>query len=67
MKKKYKVGGMACGGCVANVKRALESLPEVESVKVDLATAVAEVEGDVTPEVVEDAIENAGFDYIGEA
>lgn len=67
MEKKYKVGGMACSGCVANVKRALEAIPGVDSVNVDLATAVAEVHGDITPEVVERAIEDAGFDYMGEA
>ena len=65
MEKKYKVGGMACGGCVASVERALGALPGVESVKVDLATGVATVIGDVTDDAVVGAIENTGFDYLG--
>lgn len=66
MEKKYKVDGMACGGCVANVKRALEALPGVEAVNVDLASGVATVQGEVAAEDVERAIEDAGFDYMGE-
>ena len=38
MEKKYKIGGMACGGCVANVERALRALPKVEMVNVELAS-----------------------------
>lgn len=67
MEKKYKVGGMACGGCVASVERALSALAGVESVKVDLATGVATVIGDVTDDAVVGAIENTGFDYLGKA
>lgn len=67
MEKKYKVGGMACGGCVASVERALSALAGVESVKVDLATGVATVIGDVTDDAVVGAIENTGFDYLGTA
>ena len=67
MEKKYKVGGMACGGCVASVERALNALAGVESVKVDLATGVATVIGDVTDDAVVGAIENTGFDYLGKA
>jgi copper chaperone len=45
------VGGMTCDDCVAHVTRALESVPGVEDVRVDLAsrsaavTARADVEG----------------------
>lgn len=67
MEKKYKVGGMACGGCVASVERALNALAGVESVKVDLATGVATVKGDVADDAIATAIENTGFDYLGTA
>ncbi|GBG61359.1 hypothetical protein CBR_g20392 [Chara braunii] len=42
------VGGMSCGGCVAAVKRILESQPYVRSASVNLATetAVVRVGGD---------------------
>lgn len=67
MEKKYKVGGMACGGCVANVKRAVEAIPGVEAVTVDLATGVATVKGNVTADAVAEVVENIGFDFLGEA
>nr|CAD1826903.1 unnamed protein product [Ananas comosus var. bracteatus] len=35
------VGGMSCGGCAASVKRILESLPQVTSASVNLATETA--------------------------
>ncbi|XP_072953722.1 copper-transporting ATPase PAA1, chloroplastic [Typha angustifolia] len=37
------VGGMSCGGCAASVKRILESLPQVSSANVNLATESAVV------------------------
>ncbi|CAA6665042.1 unnamed protein product [Spirodela intermedia] len=37
------VGGMSCGGCAASVKRILESLPQVSSANVNLATETAVV------------------------
>ena len=43
MEKKYKVGGMACGGCSASVERALKALPGVENAKVDHITGIAVV------------------------
>ncbi|KAL3538635.1 hypothetical protein ACH5RR_002001 [Cinchona calisaya] len=37
------VGGMTCGGCVASVKRILESQPQVSSASVNLTTETAVV------------------------
>ena len=36
MKKQYTITGMTCGGCVANVKKALENIPEVNSAQIQL-------------------------------
>lgn len=36
MKKKYELQGMSCGGCVNNVKKALEQLPDVTETDVQL-------------------------------
>lgn len=36
MKKNYELTGMSCGGCVANVKRALLHVPDVEDAEVKL-------------------------------
>lgn len=65
MEKKYKVGGMACGGCSASVERALKALPGVIDVKVNHITGIAIVVGEVDDSAVVSAIENAGFDYLG--
>ena len=65
MEKKYKVGGMACGGCSASVERALKSLPGVIDVKVNHITGLTIVVGEVDDSAVVSAIENAGFDYLG--
>lgn len=65
MEKKYKVGGMACAGCSANVQRALASLPGVQSVTVDHITGIAAVVGEVDEATVASAVENLGFDYLG--
>ena len=67
MEKKYKVGGMMCNGCKAGVERALRELDGVESVAVDLATGIATVKGNVSEDSVALAIENTGFDFLGEA
>ena len=67
MEKKYKVGGMACGGCSASVERALKVLPGVENAKVDHITGIAVVVGEVGSATIAAAIENAGFDFLGEA
>lgn len=37
MTKEYKISGMTCGGCVANVKRSLENLEVVETADIQLA------------------------------
>lgn len=65
MEKKYKVGGMACGGCAASVERALKLLPGVVAVKVDLSAGIAAVTGEVSDDDVAAAIENTGFDFLG--
>ena len=40
MKHTYQVLDMSCGGCEANVKKALLALPDVHKVEIDLATKV---------------------------
>lgn len=40
-----KVQGMTCGGCVKHVTKALQSVPGVTQVDVDLASGRARVQG----------------------
>jgi len=57
----YKISGMVCNHCKANVERTLGALEGVVSVKVDLAAGTAEVEGTASPEAVIAAVEAIGY------
>lgn len=59
--KTLKVNGMKCMGCVANVRKALESLDGVTSAEVDLDKAQAIVEGDIAAEDACSALLAAGY------
>jgi len=59
--KEYKVKGMMCGHCKANVEKGLAALPGVDNVTVDLAAGTALVEGDVDPQTVRDKIVELGY------
>jgi len=58
------IKGMSCPHCVASTKKALEEIPGVTNVIVDLAKAEASYDGDVDKEVVSDAITKIGFEVI---
>jgi copper chaperone len=65
MKKTYRVGGVTCGGCVAAVTRAIERLDPKAQVSVDLASGRVSVDGAVTRDAVQAAVEEAGFRFEG--
>ena len=56
-----KIDGMKCGGCVANVKQALEVIEGVESVEVSLEQHQATVSGTADPAVLAEAVTSAGY------
>ena len=61
----FEVGGMSCGGCVANVTRVLEALPGVHKATVTLQPSRASVDYDpsrVKAEAFYDAVRSAGYD-----
>ncbi len=63
-----KVGGMVCATCVETIETALKALPGVLDVKVNLATEKAHViyNGSLTTlEEMRNAIEEAGYQYLG--
>jgi len=37
MKRKFQINGISCGGCVARVKKTLESHPNIEKAEISLA------------------------------
>lgn len=60
--KEYKIEGMMCNHCRANVEKTIAAVPGVEKVSVDLAAGRAEVEGPAAPEAVIAAVAAAGYD-----
>ncbi len=60
----FKVNGMKCGCCVSTLEKAIKQLPGVESVEVDLDTAMAVVKGTPSVESIRNAIDAAGFNAI---
>ena len=57
-KKTLKIEGMMCEGCVKSVKEALEKVPGITSVDVNLKKGTAVVQGDADDETL---IVDAGF------
>ena len=65
----FPVKGMGCAACVARVEGALKSHPGVQDVSVSLASSSARVDYDgsaCTPEDLQKAVRDAGYDLIVE-
>ncbi len=62
----YEVSGMTCGHCVKSVTKAMQELPGVTHVAVDLPTGRVEVTSDPPPasDAVRAAIEEIGFELV---
>ncbi len=60
----FNVEKMMCGGCEANVKKALVDVAGVDSVEVDLEAKTVTVEGDIEATLIETiatTISDAGY------
>jgi Cu+-exporting ATPase len=55
------IEGMSCQHCVGSVTKALLAVPGVESARVDLDAARAEVQGHAQPDALVDAVRRAGY------
>ena len=64
---KLKVSGMTCGGCAKSVERAVTAVAPGSRVSVDLASGEVAIEGSAAKQAVIAAIEDAGYDVVGEA
>lgn len=63
----YRVDGMSCQGCANAVSRAIETrFPGVRAL-VDLAAGTVSVQGQAGSEDIRIAVEEAGYDFRGEA
>lgn len=59
---RYRVGGMNCNYCRANVEKVIRSVERVEEVSVDLQSGIATVTGDdLDDKAITDAVESIGF------
>ncbi|HID70055.1 MAG TPA: heavy-metal-associated domain-containing protein [Desulfobacterales bacterium] len=58
------IKGMSCPHCVASTKKALEEIPGISNVEVNLEKAEATYDGDVDVNVIKDAITKIGFEVI---
>ena len=56
------VKGMTCHNCVKHVTQALQGVPGVEKVQVDLATGKAQVEGAADEAALIAAVEEEGYE-----
>jgi copper chaperone len=63
----YIVDGMTCGHCAQTVTNALKSVKDSAEIEVDLAAKKVTVSGLDDESAIENAIEDAGFDFKGRA
>ncbi|MBT2444347.1 heavy-metal-associated domain-containing protein [Streptomyces sp. ISL-36] len=65
----YKVAGVNSGHCKAIVSGALRELDAVDTVHVEISTGLVTVNTAAEPDdkLIEETIEDAGYDYIGRA
>ena len=68
MKKNYELTGMSCGGCVANVKRALLQVTDVENAEVQLhpQSAVLTLSKSIDVKELQDQLNKVGHYTIKE-
>ena len=59
-----KIKGMRCQHCVGSTKEALEKIPGVTDVKVDLEKGEATYQGEVERKIVKEAITKIGFEVV---
>lgn len=61
MKREYKIGGMMCGHCKANVERNIATVAGVKSITVDLSGGIAYVEGDHNADDIIAIVSSLGY------
>ena len=59
-----KIKGMRCQHCVGSTREALEKIPGVTEVKVDLEKGEATYQGEVEGKIIKEAITKIGFDVV---
>jgi len=64
--EKIKIQGMTCQHCVMSVSKALNSIPGLKSLRVNLVTGEATFENtqNVSPGKIRQAVEDAGYKVV---
>ena len=67
IERRYRINGMMCNHCKANVEKRLAQIKGVESVRVELTEGAAYIKGEkVEPETIIATIKSLGYEYIKE-
>ena len=61
---RIKVKGMSCQHCVESTRKALEAIPGISNIQIDLAKGEAAFDGQVDIQTVQEAITRIGFEVI---
>lgn len=56
------IKGMTCNNCVKHVQHAIQAVPGVTSVEIDLASGRAEVQGSADPGILIAAVVEEGYE-----
>ena len=64
MKNEYNIEGVKCGGCVAAVKEKLSKLDNVDNIEVNIQEKTVVVEGEVSKEDLQAALEGTNFKIV---
>jgi copper chaperone len=67
MTQTYRVDGMSCGKCAASVEKSIKMSAPAAGVTVDLEAKTVSVSGCDDETAVANAIEDAGFTFVGKA
>lgn len=59
-----KIKGMSCQHCVGSTKKALEAIPGVSNVQINLEKGEATFDGKVDSQTIKEAIARIGFEVI---
>ena len=66
MSASYLVDGMTCGGCANSVTNAIKAKAPNAKVEIDLESKKVTVDG-AESTAIKEAVEGAGFDFLGAA
>ncbi len=59
-----KIKGMSCQHCVGSTRKALEAIPGISNVQIDLEKGEATFDGKIDGQIVKKAIISIGFEVI---